>query len=175
MSHIMVWRGSGAEDSFGGFWHHGILCSDGTVIHYTGMDGPKTFHNASILRTSLSEFNPDANRQIHHVSYSHVSNGCVYSPIEVERRAETRLGQATYHVVYDNCESFARWCVCGQETSFQGKGIVFGALAGMGSLLAGAGLLGAGLTAVVVQKVWDGRGNRSERRREFGEGSEQGE
>lgn len=168
MSHIMVWRGRGREDGLGGFWHHGILCSDGSVIHYTGMDGVKTLRNASVLRTSMTGFDGGTDNLIHHVSYNEREHLHVFPPEEVQRRAESRIGQRSYHLLFDNCESFARWCVVGNEVSFQGRGVLAGAIAGFGSIVLGGGLLGAGITAVVVQRFWDARGNRSAGRQLFG-------
>lgn len=168
MSHIMVWRGRGREDGLGGFWHHGILCSDGSVIHYTGMYGVKTLRNASVLRTSMTGFDGGTDNLIHHVSYNEREHLHVFPPEEVQRRAESRIGQRSYHLLFDNCESFARWCVVGNEVSFQGRGVLAGAIAGFGSIVLGGGLLGAGITAVVVQRFWDARGNRSAGRQLFG-------
>lgn len=163
----MIWRGAGREDSIGGFWHHGILCPDGSVIHYTGMDGVKTFHNAAILRTPMSDFTAGSMHSVHHVTYNASEHPHIHSPEEVVQRAESRVGQRSYHLVLDNCESFARWCVIGDEVSFQGRGIVAGAVAGAGSLVLGGGLLGAALTAFVVQRFWDMRANRSDSRSAF--------
>lgn len=157
----MVWRGRGQEDGLRGFWHHGILCADGSVVHYTGMDGVKTLHNASVLRTSMARFDERSGRRIHDVSYNEREHVRVFPPEEVERRALSRIGQRSYHLLFDNCESFARWCVVGNEVSFQGRGVLVGAVAGFGSIVFGGGLLGAGITAVVVQRFWDSRGNRS--------------
>lgn len=157
----MVWRGAGQEDGLTGFWHHGILCPDGSVIHYSGMNGVKTLHNASIMRTSLSEFDGASGRAVHTVTYDAAEHARVYAHADVVRRAESRLGHSRYHLLFENCESFARWCVVGSEVSFQGQGVVMGAAAGVGSLVFGGGLLGAALTFVVVHKFWDRRANTS--------------
>lgn len=170
MSHIMVWRGAGQEDGLAGFWHHGILCPDGTVIHYSGMDGVKSLRNAAIMRTSLSNFDGDAGRPVHTVTYETSEHPRIYAHADVVRRAESRLGHQQYHVLFDNCESFARWCVVGSEISFQGQGVVVGVAAGVGSLVFGGGLLGAALTAVVVHKFWDRRANTSSGRERTGSG-----
>ena len=37
-----------------GYWHHGIDCGDGTVIHYAGLEREKS--DAYVRRTSLAEF-----------------------------------------------------------------------------------------------------------------------
>lgn len=182
MSHIMVWRDFGGtrgqEDGLGGFYHHGILCGgrvgpdgllsgDATVIHYAGMDGVKSLRNARIMRTHHSEFQGDGRRKVHVVAYRAREHKVVYGTEEVVQRAESRLGHARYDLLFDNCESFARWCVVGDEKSLQSQGALVGVAAGVASLVFGGGLLGAALTAVVTQKYWDRKGNRSASRRGF--------
>jgi Lecithin retinol acyltransferase len=162
MTHVMVWRGALPEDSLAGFWHHGILCQDGTsVIHYAGMDGVKTLSNARIMRTALEAFHSDPTRPVHTVVYDPALHARLYAPAEVEARAERKIGHAEYHLVKDNCESFARWCVTGREVSQQSTGAVLGAVMAGVCLVGGGGLAGAVLAAVVTAKCWDRRGNRS--------------
>ena len=162
MAHIMVWRGDLPEDSLTGFWHHGIRCPDGSVIHYTGMDGPKTLHNSQILRTSMAQFHVEPLRNIHDVLYPETRT--CFPPDEIVRRAERRIGQRGYHLLFNNCESFARWCVVGEEESFQTQGAFVGAVGGIASLALGGGVFGAVLTAVVAHRAWDAARNRSTER-----------
>lgn len=46
-------------------------------------------------------------------------NAMLLPAAEVVRRAESRLGEAGYHLLFNNCESFAKWCVTGEEKSRQ--------------------------------------------------------
>lgn len=160
MAHVMVWRGSGAEDGVTGFWHHGIQCEDGSVVHYTGMDGVKTIRNARILRTSMADFQVDGTRRVHYVE----EKGAKYAAHEVQQRALSRIGAKDYDLLFHNCESFARWCVHGAPTSFQGQGAVVGLAAAAVSMVLGGGWPGALLTALVAHKFWDRNGNRSRHR-----------
>lgn len=162
MTHIMVWRGDLPEDSLHGFWHHGIQCPDGSVIHYTGMNGVKTLTNAQILRTDMQSFISDSTRQLHYVTYQ--STQQIYSIDEIVRRAESRMGEHGYHLFNHNCENFARWCVIGRSQSYQSQGAIIGMVAGTASFIFGAGFLGAALTAFVAQRTWDQNGNPSTRR-----------
>jgi hypothetical protein len=174
MSHVMVWRGPLPEDGLAGFWHHGIRCQDGrSVIHYAGMDGVKSLSNARIMKTPLAAFRGsddenDPTRPVHVVAYPPALHPQLqqprYTPSEVEARAEARIGHAQYHLLADNCETFARWCVTGQHVSQQSTGAVVGVAAGLASLLIGGGPLGAVLTALVTHKMWDRRSNRSNSR-----------
>lgn len=43
----------------------------------------------------------------------------IYSPEETIRRAESRLGEATYNLALNNCESYAMWCKTGVNISYQ--------------------------------------------------------
>lgn len=163
MTHIMVWRGEMPEDGLRGFWHHGILCEDGSVIHYSGMDGMKTLHNAQIQRTSMSTFVTQSQREVHPVRYS--KSG--YSENEIVKRAESRIGERGYNLVSHNCENFARWCVVGHSKSFQVQGAFLGLGGAVISMVFGGGLLGAALTGIVAQRVWDSGRNVSPNRQVF--------
>lgn len=160
----MVWRGNLPEDGLTGFWHHGILCPDETVIHYTGMNGLKTLRNAEIQRTSMEQFicSSTRDRNIHHVVYP--PSKVHFNPDEIAERAASRIGQRGYNVINHNCENFARWCVVGDSKSFQVQGYVIGLAGAIFSLLFGGGLLGSALTAVAAQRAWDSGRNVSNTR-----------
>jgi hypothetical protein len=103
--HIRVWR-----TEIPPYWHHGIDCGGGNVIHFSGE--PKHKKNASVRRTSRKKF--AAAGQIEVV---HHDNG--YSRDTVVSRAERKLGEKDYGLVFNNCEHFARWCATGEATSDQ--------------------------------------------------------
>lgn len=160
----MIWRGELPEDGLSGFWHHGILCADGTVIHYSGMDGMKTLHNAQIQRTGMDAFTgPTPTHRVHTVLYS--SSSRVAPADIIEERAESAIGTRDYRLLSRNCEAFARWCVVGDSNSAQAQGAWLGVAAAAVSLLVGGGILGAALTAMVAQRAWDARRNPSATRR----------
>ncbi|GAB0489329.1 hypothetical protein MMPV_000547 [Pyropia vietnamensis] len=162
--HLMVWRGRSSEDGLVGFWHSGIDVGDGSVIHYAGMDGVKTLANAVIAQTPMADFVGDA-RRVHVVCYAYEARaGRLYPPEEVVARALSRLGHKRYDLLYDNCESFARWAKTGREVSQQAQGALLGLVIGVGSVALGGGLFGGLLTAVVVHKFWDRSSNRSAER-----------
>lgn len=160
----MVWRGRSGEDGLVGFWHSGIDVGDGTVIHYAGMDGVKTLANAVIAQTPMSGFVGDA-RRVHVVCYAYEARaGRLYPPEEVVARARSRIGHKRYDLLYDNCESFARWAKTGREVSQQAQGALLGLVIGAGSVALGGGLFGGLLTALCVHKYWDRSSNRSAER-----------
>lgn len=93
-----------------GYWHHGIDCGDGTVIHYAGEMLEKK--DAVLRRTPLAAFAKGGT--VEAVPYRKCD-----SPDLVIVRAESRLGEASYRLVRNNCEHFARWCKTGRSASRQ--------------------------------------------------------
>jgi hypothetical protein len=128
------------------YYHHGIDLGDGYVIHRAASDGEGKA-DARVFRTTLTEFAGGGQVEI-----------CMYAAADPETtvaRAESRLGELGYNLVFDNCEHFARWCVTGESSSAQvssavaATGIVSGgyiATAGTVSIVAVAGVVG-GLSA----------------------------
>ncbi|MBI5091934.1 MAG: lecithin retinol acyltransferase family protein [Candidatus Hydrogenedentes bacterium] len=120
-----------------GFWHHGIDCGDGTVIHYTGE--PKNLTNAAVARTPMAQFAKGGVVRT-------VKSACAHDPEEILRRASSRIGETRYGVVRNNCEHFAHWCRTGLPSSKQ----VRRALAGAGTVaVAGVAVLVIGARALV--------------------------
>ncbi len=115
-----------------GYTHHGIDAGDGTVIHYTGEVGQKA--NAAVRQTPIEEFTKG--RPIHVRPY-----GSSDPPDVTIQRATSRVGEGTYHLVFNNCEHFATWCKTGRQKSEQVKDVtaVTGGAVGTGSAVA-AGL-----------------------------------
>lgn len=117
-----------------GYWHHGIDCGDGAVIHYSGelFDQKR---NAVVQRTPMAEFARGG--RIETVFYDDGdSSDCVLM------RAESRIGEANYQVLFNNCEHFARWCKTGRHESRQVK-----------SLFRTAGLLCASAAGIVASAI----------------------
>lgn len=93
----------------GVYEHHGIDCGDGTVIHYRKP-------SETIERTSLEIF---ARGTL--VYLRKYPNGFCFIPDVVVHRAETRLGEHKYNLLFNNCEHFATWCKTGISYSQQIK------------------------------------------------------
>ena len=92
-----------------GYWHHGIDCGDGTVIHYAGLVREKS--DAFVRRTSLAEF--AKGRPIHVVGPG------PRDPELAVSRAESVLGSGRYNLLFNNCEHFSSWSSTGRRTSGQ--------------------------------------------------------
>lgn len=123
----------------GAYDHHGIDCGDETVIHYEGK-----YRGGRITRVPKMTF---ANGKIIHVrQYSEktvavaladgktavlLADGKTiylrdlleksYSPEAVVVRAESRLGEEGYDLIFNNCEHFATWCKTGIHKSKQSE------------------------------------------------------
>lgn len=93
------------------YTHHGVDCGDGTVIHFTGEPGKKSY--AAVARTPMAEFALDA--IVHQREYSSSQD----QPDVVISRAESKLGSREYNLVTNNCEHFATWCCTGRIASQQ--------------------------------------------------------
>lgn len=94
------------------YQHHGIDCGDGTVIHYRKP-------SETIEKTSLATFS--RGNPIYMVEYS---DGFGYIPDVVVTRAESRLGEQKYNLLFNNCEHFANWCKTGVSESEQIKNFI---------------------------------------------------
>ncbi len=89
------------------YQHHGIDCGDGTVIHYRKP-------SETIERTDLAAFS-----QGNPIYVAEYSDGFDYIPDAVVERAESRLGEKEYNLLFNNCEHFASWCKTGVSDSRQ--------------------------------------------------------
>ncbi|MFM6196512.1 MAG: lecithin retinol acyltransferase family protein [Planktothrix sp.] len=85
--------------------HHGIDCGDGTVIHYRKP-------SEIIQRTSIDTFSKGKKIYLRHYPIR-------YIPDTVLNRAQSRLGEQQYNLLFNNCEHFATWCVTGVSKSQQ--------------------------------------------------------
>ncbi|MEB3277430.1 MAG: lecithin retinol acyltransferase family protein [Lyngbya sp.] len=89
----------------GVYEHHGIDCGDGTVIHYRKP-------SEVIERTSIETFARGGKVYVKRYPVR-------YIPDTVIQRAESRLGEQKYNLLFNNCEHFATWCVTGVNDSRQ--------------------------------------------------------
>ncbi len=135
---IFMAKGDHIYVNCGAYTHHGIDCGDATVIHYTKSSGRGT-----IARTSRSAF---ASGQVVLVR----EYGQCDPPDVVVKRAEERLGEAAYNLVFNNCEQFATWCKTGIHKSEQvnnAAATAGGASASGAAVAGGLGVVGAAGTA----------------------------
>jgi len=98
--------------SQGVYEHHGIDCGNGTVIHYRKP-------SEVIERTSLNIFARGSK-----IYVREYSEGFCFIPDLVIERAESRLGENKYNLLFNNCEHFATWCKTGISNSQQIKNFI---------------------------------------------------
>lgn len=150
-AHRALSKGDVVGVSRGVYDHYGVFINDDQVISYTskGSDvGSDNFIQsnslATFLRGSDSYFilnfptahgTPEKIKKV--VSCATVSGGMpdlswfrkiknykLYSPTETVKRAESRLGEQTYSLTFNNCEHFAIWCKTGISESHQVKKVI---------------------------------------------------
>jgi hypothetical protein len=111
--------------------HDGIYLGDNLIIHMTGGEaGGKA--NARVRMDSLAVF---ANGRP--VTVRPYAEG--HDPEAIIERAKSRLGDGGYHLIFNNCQHFARWCATGDHHSEQ-----------VTSVAATAGTLGVPVIAATV-------------------------
>ncbi|NEQ71745.1 MAG: NC domain-containing protein [Okeania sp. SIO2C9] len=94
----------------GVYEHHGIDYGDGTVIHYR--KGTET-----IERTSKEYFTDRRKVYVKRYPVRYIADTVI-------QRAESRLGERKYNIVFNNCEHFATWCITGVSHSQQVKNFI---------------------------------------------------
>jgi len=92
--------------------HDGIYLGNGHVIHLTGDPGGGGKANARVRIDMLAVFT--AGRPVTVRPYAGNHN-----PDAIIARATSRLGGGNYHLIFNNCQHFARWCATGDHVSEQ--------------------------------------------------------
>ena len=100
--HLVVDRGL--------YRHHAIDRGDGTVVHFAGPGQEKT-----LVEVRVDRFEDFANGGTVWVRVY----GQRLDPLATVRRAEAMLGTTGYHLISNNCEHLASWCVSGTAESRQ--------------------------------------------------------
>ncbi len=91
--------------------HDGIDLGDGRVIHFAAECGASK-QTAIVRISTFDEF--ARSNQVTVRLYARERD-----PEVTVARAMSRIGESNYHLVFNNCEHFARWCVTGDHKSEQ--------------------------------------------------------
>ena len=94
-----------------GFAHHGIYVGEGRVIHYGAL-------MYDIIRKPVEEVSLETfsgGRPVFIVQH----DALPFSVSEIIGRARSRLGEARYRLLTNNCEHFVEWCLYDEHRSFQ--------------------------------------------------------
>jgi hypothetical protein len=94
----------------GVYEHHGIDCGDGTVIHYRKP-------SERIERTTMATLTQGS--RVYVKQYT-----TCFIPDVVVHRAESRVGERRYNLLFNNCEHFANWCKTGVSDSLQVRNFI---------------------------------------------------
>ena len=94
-----------------GYQHHGLYLGDHLVIHYQGVSAG--IHSGQIAITTLAEFSQGRGYRIQHHSAR------AFNREESMNRAYSRLGEAHYSTLFNNCEHFVLWYIEGFHCSKQ--------------------------------------------------------
>src|SRR5262249_23638910 len=84
-----------------GYTHHGIYVGGGMVVHYACLS--LFLRSGPVEEVPLSRFS--MGRPVRTIDFSESK----YSPQEIVRRAQSRLGENEYQVLRNNCEHFCNW------------------------------------------------------------------
>jgi hypothetical protein len=93
------------------YLHHGIYVGGGSVIHYSGW--VRGLHRGPVEEVPLDQFTCGGTLWVRCRAPHH------FDPIEVIRRARSRVGEDHYRVFSNNCEHFCEWCLHGEHRSYQ--------------------------------------------------------
>lgn len=115
MSQIAIWRTLPVAPF--GYWHHGVLCPDKTVIHFKSRSSLIGKRHARIVHTSFRSFIGSSTPS--HTPVYRIIHRKQLAPQIVLQRARSCLGQRGYNLFHNNCESFATWAVTGHSHSYQ--------------------------------------------------------
>jgi hypothetical protein len=94
-----------------GYSHHGIYVGNGRVVHYAGLC--ESLHRGPIEEVTLERFADG--HAIRVEPHPHAR----YAGRDAVLRARSRLGEARYRLLTNNCEHFCTWCVDGKGRSAQ--------------------------------------------------------
>jgi len=125
------------------YTHHGIyegfFGGEHWVLHYSGELGRKS--GAQIRNDTLCEFLQEGSLEID----AQAETQMAFSGEEVLERAQSRLGEQSYNLAFNNCEHFVYWCLSGKQKSSQVSRVAMaaGAVVSVGVAL--------GLVAVATQ------------------------
>lgn len=81
------------------YTHHGIYDGHGRVYEY---------NRGKVASRTLESFSRGD------LLYR-INDSARYPPDEIIRRAKSRLGEANYHLLWNNCVNFATWCRSGNQ------------------------------------------------------------
>ncbi|MGK7883825.1 MAG: lecithin retinol acyltransferase family protein [Crocosphaera sp.] len=138
--HLFVRRGT--------YSHHGIYAGNDEVVHYSGFQ--KKLGTGKVSKVNFKDFS-NGKEVFVRVYFQYI-----FSPEEIVERAISRINENEYHLLFNNCEHFACWCISNKEISSQ-LNAVLSPITGLSRAI-GRGTIGWAFS--VTDKYLDVRMNR---------------
>jgi Lecithin retinol acyltransferase len=120
----------------GAIHHDGIYLGNGQVVHLTGVPGGGKA-GAHVRIDALAVFAAGRPVSVRPYAGNH-------DPDAIIARAMSMLGAGNYHLIFNNCQHFARWCATGDRVSEQ----VTSAAATTGTVAAPVAAMSVGINMV---------------------------
>lgn len=99
-----------------GYLHHGIYVGGGKIVHYPGL--AYGLRSDPVEEVSLACFARGR------VVWARCAALSAFDPLEVVRRARSRVGEYGYRLLTNNCEHLCEWCLHGENRSYQVDGLL---------------------------------------------------
>ncbi|MFA5025014.1 MAG: lecithin retinol acyltransferase family protein [Candidatus Shapirobacteria bacterium] len=120
------------------YWHHGIEVRGEKVVHY-GDAHVLTKKNGIVIKSTMEEFLRGGKKVVENSPNRD-------SVFMILSRVYTRLKEKTeYNIIFNNCESFAKWAETGEASSGQVSK----------ATKIGIGLAGIAAGVLLRKKLWD--------------------
>ena len=113
--HVFVWRHHHGVP----FQHHAIDLGNGDAVHFTDGDGSVARPGSDSDRFEIQVTSMDVVTRSGRDAIHVVSHRERLDPTLVVQRAMSQVGRKGYHLLFDNCEHFACWCVLDRDESRQ--------------------------------------------------------
>jgi hypothetical protein len=129
-----------------GYWHYGVYCGGGRVVQFAPKKGFELNQTeADIVETDLDGFLKGGSLMVDTKIVPR------FPPDEIVARARSMLGKekGEYNLLFNNCEHFARWCVCDEHRSKQVE------TAAKAAAASAAVAIGVGITAALIKRRGD--------------------
>ncbi len=122
---IMTWMfseptfGDLIRVKYGEFWHYGIYADDNEIIQfgYNPAGGLIPPEEVKVLSTNIDEFLLGGFLEVAQFDKKELKKK--RNPTDTVNIARSRIGEAGYHILQNNCEHFANECVFGEHKSKQ--------------------------------------------------------
>lgn len=101
------------------YYHHGIYVGNDEVVQFGKPDAAYgSWDEIKVLRSPLADFCGGANFVEVYV-FDRKERKRKKSDAEIVQTALSKVGEGGYHLIYNNCEHFANFCVFGKACSGQ--------------------------------------------------------